>query len=810
MDPNKVKDKINDTIDLDNIRQKVLAAEHVVTDVQPVQLKQKIRETQQEILRRLEGSKLKSIVLDQEERLRNKLKSIKQFEQKVQDIAIATIQEKQPPQQLNPNIVLNPVQVNGFYKVTNHNTITFYVNTPFPMLNATELVPITSGWKVIGMTGVAGLVILTKVSNKEGNVQVGDDTYEGIENYVSESYLWSFECQTDTEQDVHGVHGVIGLILYPPDASSLTTNSVTGILNGFYYVARNDLTLYILSANIPIGFGKGWSVTGLTGVKSSNVSVTNFVPLPGKAVGEYDYNSYATLQGDKLEDNTSAPVNVTVIVKQPLSDAKIIGANVVSQVQYTASTVMKLNSKLHTTGGPPLRDLNQDIQSKPPIQEEYKDLPKVGYNAATSYALYAIGPQEKYVQGKDDHVWNTDYPQHSNFVCYQRYVPIQGTQFLGQTIMVQLKPKELGDLLSNMYFICQLPPLTSSSNIYTNQVGRSLIAQCDFMINDTIVETVYDDWFFIKDQVFLDADEQVGMRFAVNGGSANSLSPTTTNTTICVPLEFFFCRRHSYSTKGRERLRRPYFPLCALWQQYIYIRIQFQPWVWISNDLAVANKEIINPALILEEIKLTDTERLYYRSKDLRYVVNKLKKESVLSFSSFTPQLQLTASFPVQMLIWFFRNKKYETVTSQLYNDSRYEYGFTTKYVKTAVPLNFVSQTTYFVDPVQSVQILLNNINITSTFDGSLYYAFKQPMEHNLSIPAKNIYMYSFGLNPKEYNAGGYINFSKLNSQTTTIQIVFQQKYAQQVFQGYNLYMFYYGYTILEFSNGFARLPFMA
>jgi hypothetical protein len=779
----------------------------------------KIKELENEIQQRLKPvvvhteQRVKSVVSreDPAQKLRtavkqeeNKIKNLLQFEQKIQGIGIATVQEKQPPVQIPPDVVLNPVQVNGFYKVLNYNTLRFYVTVPFPMLNATQQMPIVNGWKVIGMTGVAGLVILTQVNPNEGSVQIGDD-----ETPVSESYLWSFDCQTDTEQNIQGVQGVIGVTLYPPDASSLTTNSITGVLNGFYYVARNDLTLYILSSNIPIGFGNGWIVTGLTGLRSSNVTVTNFVPTPGQIVN-LNYNSYASLQGDQLEDNTGAPVNVNVTVQQPASDAKIIGANVVAQTDYTQSVVMKLNSKIETTGGPPLRDLNENIKSKPPFQEEYKDLPKVGYNAATSYALYAVGPQEKYVQGKDDHVWSTNYPQHSNFVCYQRYVPIQGTQFLGQTIMVQLKPKELGDLLSNMYFICQLPPLTSSSNIYTNQVGRSLIAQCDFMINDTIVETVYDDWFFIKDQVFLDADEQLGMRYAVNGGSVNSLNPTSGNTTICIPLEFFFCRRHSYNTQGRERLRRPYFPMCALWQQYIYIRIQFQPWVWISNDLAVPNKEIIQPALIMEEIKLTDAERLYYKSKDLRYVVNKLKKESVLSFNSFTPQLQLTASFPVQMLIWFFRNKKYETVTSQLYNDSRYEYGFTTKYVKTAVPLNFVSQTTYFVDPVQSVQILLNNINITSTFDGSLYYAFKQPMEHNLSIPAKNIYMYSFGLNPKEYNAGGYINFSKLNSQTTTIQIVFQQKYAQQVLQGYNLYLFYYGYTILEFSGGFARLPFMS
>ena len=82
-------------------------------------------------------------------------------------------------------------------------------------------------------------------------------------------------------------------------------------------------------------------------------------------------------------------------------------------------------------------------------------------------------------------------------------------------------------------------------------------------------------------------------------------------------------------------------------------------------------------------------------------------------------------------------------------------------------------------------------------------------MEHGLSIPSKSIYMYSFGLNPKEYNQGGYINFSKLNSQTTRLALQFSQQYSSEITQGYNLYVFYYGYSVLEFQGGFARLPFV-
>jgi hypothetical protein len=704
-------------------------------------------------------------------------------------------------------VVLQPVQLSGFYTATSSNIVTFFVMTSWPMLPGGKLMPLGPGWRAVGITNLVGNIIVTKVSNKPGVFEVGPGN--------SESYLWSFECQTDTEQNIQNVQGVIGTMLYPPDAGSLVTNSITGILDGFYYVTQGRLVYYI-RGNVPKMFGPRWVVTDIKGLKSSNVTTNNFVTTPG-TIKTHQYDSYVTLTSEQVEDNTMEPVFAPVTVQQPADQARVIGANVMYTSDYTANvTSVEINSNIKATGGAPLRDLGENMKGHQPIfQDTYKDLEKEGYNAGTTYSLYAIGPQEKYTIGKDDTIWNTDYPQHTNFVCYQRYVPIQGSKFLGETITVELKPKELGDLMCNMYFTCQLPTLSAGS-AYVNQVGRALIAQCDFMINDTVVETVYDDWFFIKDQVFLDSDEQTAMFSAVNGGSITALSPTTSNVTVCIPLEYFFCRRHSLTNKGRERLRRPYFPLCALYNQRIYIRIQFNPWPWISSDwnASLANpvptyKEIINPAIILEEIKLTEEEKLYYKTKKLRYVVNRLKKEGVQSFNSASTQLQLTASFPVQMLVWFIRNKKYETVTSNLYTDSRYDYGFTTQYIQTAVQLPFTSGTSYFVDPIDSAKIVLNNMDITSTFQGSLYYAFKQPMEHHLSVPAKNIYMYSFGLNPKEYNAGGYINFSKLDSQTTTLKLVFVQQYATQVSQGYNLYLFYYGYTILEFENGSARMPFM-
>jgi hypothetical protein len=331
------------------------------------------------------------------------------------------------------------------------------------------------------------------------------------------------------------------------------------------------------------------------------------------------------------------------------------------------------------------------------------------------------------------------------------------------------------------------------------------------LVNETIVETLYDDWYIIRDQMFLDADEQLGIYNAI--GQTNLSSQT--QQTITIPLEFFFCRRHSHNNKGRERLRRPYFPACAMWNQRLYVRFTFNPNTWWCNAPTGYNIDLyppgttLWPSLITEEILLENSEKLYYMNTPLKYIVNRVKKESPQFFNSQTIQLNFTASYPVQTLAWFFRNKAYETITDGNYYNSRYSYGYTTQYIHTGIQLYFPSGQSTYVDVIDTAKITLNNVDILSTFRGSLYYSFKQPMEHGLSVPSKNIYTYSFGLTPKEYNQGGYLNFAKLSSQTTYLQITFLPQYTSQIVQGYNLYLYYYGYSLLQFQGGFASLPFL-
>ena len=737
-----------------------------------------------------------------------------------------------------------PVDANGFYTMTGPKEVTFYVTS-----NSTPRDQVGAGWTVTGVTGLKGQLRVTGVNlnlNMESAVKSLSPTF-------SESYIWSFTLESDTDQSVAPYQYSTGVVLYPPGQMSYAAIRRQGAIYGYYDVIQNVLT-FVFSEPAIDGFGPGWTVTGLPGF-TQPLRVVSFSDLSPQISGvrvrptERDDdrdrdrdNERGGRPDDRDRDERRGPKPVTV--KPPPIDQFAIFAPIDGSIPQntTVSVYVKGGSTLAQEPGytsefvagkfntfvddakardaaipmiaptseapPPLRDLNTGFECQPPETGPYEDQKGLGFSTGSLLSLFAIGPQEKYTLTEDftKSQWDPSFKRHTNSVMYQRIVPFPPANpyYQNQTVQIELLPTELGHLLSNMYLKVTMPALGAGYQ-YSPQLGRALIKQVDLLVNETVIETLYDDWYIVRDQLFLDADEQTGMFQAV--GSSNINSQVVTD--YIIPLEFFFCRRKSHASSGSERLRRPYFPLCAMWNQKLYVRFTFQPNTWWCNVAAPHTTDLVLPKLVMEEILLDNAEKLYYQNTPLRYIVNRVKKESTLTFSAGNPQLQLTASFPVQTLAWFFRNKNYEDVTSGLYSDSRYNYGYTTQYIQTGINLQFPSGNSNYIDVINNAKITLNNIDILSTFQGSLYYTFKQPLEHGLSIPSKNIFTYSFGLTPKEYNQGGYLNFSKLNSQTTTLALTFNPSYASQITQGYNLYMFYYGYTLLEFQGGFARLPFV-
>jgi hypothetical protein len=389
--------------------------------------------------------------------------------------------------------------------------------------------------------------------------------------------------------------------------------------------------------------------------------------------------------------------------------------------------------------------------------------------------LFAIGPQNIH---STTSLWDPLFKQHTRFELSHVAVPFIGSAFIGNTVTVELKPNTLGDLMSNMYLHCSLPQGVT----YSNNVGRSLIKRVDLMINEQIIESLTDDWYQIRDEMFLDGDEKVN----ING-------VTSDPNEMYIPFDFFFCRRFSHDKTRPSQ----FFPLCALVSQKIYIRITFNQSTWFSNSNSV---ELIHPEIIVEQIQLTDEERIYFRTRKIDMVIPRIKQESVTPFNTGSLTVPLTASFPVQSIFWFFRRKSYETDVTGYTNRYTYGYKDNSRY---GLPLPGTN--TNFNDAIKQATLYLNNINILGTFQGGLYYRFKQPMTRGFTVPVKDIYTYSFGLDSGQ----GTADFSKLDSAKTTLNIDFEEKYSTQIALNFNLYIYYYGWTLLTFQGGSGSLSYV-
>jgi hypothetical protein len=715
-----------------------------------------------------------------------------------------------PPPPSSPTVTVTPAAtsftVPGFYGPSlTANVLSVYL---------TQNAPIVPGMTITGLTGIQQRVIVqTYTSNVYGDVVINPGppaisfpyvaivtatvVGEGTIPVAPSSLLqltFNFEKLMKTNSTAHGFRGPL----------------VTG----------NAFSVYVVDRFIGPMPDKDWKVTGFSDPSmllvdvAGNLKVTNFVSEPGTAnvladtiTKPQDYLYRIDVVTDQNQVIPLPSSNVLLTFTRPeslieskyysLYDPKIFDA---SQIKGQTAALRDLNSNVWTDVPAP-RDALIEMSGR-------------GFGTGALTALAAIGAQEKYMYGGES-LWMPKIIQHTPFAITQRFLlPLKSgnEKFLKstRTFSVDIHPREAGDLLSNMFLSVSLPALPTGYD-YTPLVGRAIIKKAEFLIDGQPIETLTDDWYILRDQLFLDADEKLAMYQATSlGQSESNVVPATDVVKMMIPLDFFFCRRHSDRKIGREKLEKPFFPLCAVLKQTITIRFTFHDSTWITDAPADANGypiDIIDPKVLLEEITLSPKERMYYQSHELNFRVNRVWAEAGQPYSGGKAIMNLTANFPVSMITWFVRNQNYEDEKNAAYYKSRYQYGYSTDYIPAAVPVTFFNGVTInFLDIIQSGTLYLNNENVLSNFPGALYYSYKQAIDHNLSVPTKSIYMYCFGDNHKEYNQEGYIDFSTLNSQTTHLDLTFDPVLSPQIEKSYTMYLYYYGYVPLRISGGYATL----
>jgi hypothetical protein len=409
-----------------------------------------------------------------------------------------------------------------------------------------------------------------------------------------------------------------------------------------------------------------------------------------------------------------------------------------------------------------------------------------GAGAGAILALNAHSPQDQYVWG-EKMSWVKPIPTHTPFALTQRAISISNINgILGQTTNITLQPKDLQDLISNVHLKFSLP----NGYTYGEMVGRAILSNVSFLIDGELVESINDDWYVIRDELFLDADQKNSLY--QNVGQPNT---TSSGGDYIVPLDLFFCHR-----KGSNN---PYLPLCALGKAAnIQISLTFYTQDWITNT--TDSIDLINPFLIVEGITLSAMEKHYYLTTPLTYEIPIGYREGVLPYNGDRTELHLTPDFKVAMMVWFIRDLRYESTDSR-YFEHRYNFGYTTKYIHASVPVTyFDGATNNYINVIDKLTMYFNGIEYLTSFPDGIYHSIQQPMDHGLSVPTRDLYMYCFTENPKNMQIDGAMDFSLLDYKTTRIYVKFLDDYSYQVKDGFSFNLYHYGFMNMTIANGTA------
>ena len=442
---------------------------------------------------------------------------------------------------------------------------------------------------------------------------------------------------------------------------------------------------------------------------------------------------------------------------------------------------------------------------------------------AAKISLKAIGKQDTHLLSDDpeESFFNyTNNRAHSDFRKYHRSRnviqpgnAVPGWPF-NKTIKVEFNPRNMGDLLSNMYLSVTMPAISDGN--YADQLGRHLLKSVTMYVDDIEVEKIYDDWGIIYDELYLEMSEKVANRFLVNRNlgfddAPDSIAVARYSSDLVIPIHFFFSRKFASDEYSSNSPNRPYFPVCSIYKQKIEFEFEFHKQEFFTETTDVVTLPQFN--IITEEITVSPEERIFLTSKDQTFITDLVRRHPVIvsDLNSDIIRNNLVPNIPVKCIHWFLRNTIFEdesdaigpygaAVAGQRLYQNRFNFSSS---------LDFQGENTFFYPLMSEGSFHINGNklpNITKT-DHS-YFKYLIPFQKRLARPIRNVYTYSFSLNPINVEPSGNLDFYWLQSDKTNIEVKLDTSVIDITTETFSLNMYYTGYQTFVFSNGFMSLAY--
>jgi hypothetical protein len=305
--------------------------------------------------------------------------------------------------------------------------------------------------------------------------------------------------------------------------------------------------------------------------------------------------------------------------------------------------------------------------------------------------------------------------------------------------------------------------------------------------------------------------EKVANRFIVNRGlgydeSTQNATIARSNSDLVIPLHFFFSRKYASDEYSSNKPNRPYFPVCAAFRQKIEFELEFHEQTFFTD--ANVSLQLSSFNLITEEITVSAEERLYLKNGKHTLVTDLVRKHptEVSELNTNIIKNNLVPNIPVKCIHWFLRNTDFENENISVgvplgdpeenyYSQNRFNFSSN---------VNFDQLQTFFNPIMESASFYINGNklpNVSNTNHN--YYKYLIPSKNRLARPYRNIYTYSFSMNPVNVEPSGNLDFSQIQSDKTNIEVKLGGALVDTATKTYSLNMYYTGYQTFIFERGF-------
>jgi hypothetical protein len=442
---------------------------------------------------------------------------------------------------------------------------------------------------------------------------------------------------------------------------------------------------------------------------------------------------------------------------------------------------------------------------------------------AAKISLKAIGKQDTHLLSKDpdESLFNyTTDRNHSDFRKYHRNKNVvkpgnaEASWPFNKTIKVEFHPRNMGDLLSNMYLSITMPAITDGN--YADQLGRHILKSVTMYVDDIEVEKIYDDWGILYDELYLEVSEKVANRFLINRNLGFDDAPDNAavarySSDLVIPLHFFFSRKFASDEYSSNKPNRPYFPVCAIHKQKIEFEFDFHQQTFFTDTTDTVTLPSFN--IITEEITVSPEERNFFTSQRQTLITDLVRKHPVIvsDLNRDVIKNNLVPNIPVKCIHWFLRNTKFEDETEAIGDpvpatdgERLYQNRF-----NFSSSLDFFGENTFFYPLMSEASFYINGNrlpNLTKT--DHTYYKYLIPFQKRLARPIRNVYTYSFSLNPVNVEPSGNLDFSQIQSEKTNIEVKLDTSIIDITTETFSLHMYYTGYQTFVFQNGFMSLAY--